>query len=55
MKLSRRKDVSNEVRQVIAIQALLHKEVYGAMTRLALVYGISRTFTDQLLWALESV
>ncbi len=51
MKFSRRKDLSDNVRQVIAIQALLKKGVYGAMTRLALFYGISRTFTYQLLWA----
>ncbi len=53
MKFARRKDVSDEVRQKIAMQAFLNKGVYGAMTRLAILYGISRTFTYQLLWALE--
>ncbi len=36
MRFSRRKDLSDEVRQEIAIQALLNKGVYGTMTRLAL-------------------
>ncbi len=53
MKFTRRKDLGDEARQEIAMQALLNKGVYGTMTRLAVLYGISRTFTYQLLWALE--
>jgi len=49
MKFIRRKDLNSQTRLTIILSALSCAGIYGAMTRLALQYNISRTFLYQLV------
>ena len=49
MKFTRRKDLDSQARLTIILSALSCTGTYGAMTRLALQYKISRTFLYQLV------
>ena len=49
MKFVRRKDLDSQTRIQIVILALLNHGTYGAMSRLAMHYNISRTFLYQMV------
>jgi hypothetical protein len=52
MKFMRRPDIDTVARVHIATQAFLGLGVYGAITRIAQSYGVSRLFVYKLLWQL---
>src|SRR5919109_628926 len=52
MKFMRRPDIDTVARVHIAAQAFLGLGVYGAITRIAKSYRVSRLFVDTLLWQL---
>ena len=52
MKFMRRPDIDTVARANIATQAFLGLGVYGAITRIAQSYGVSRLFVYKLLWQL---
>jgi hypothetical protein len=52
MKFMRRPDIDTVARVHIAAQAFLGLGVYGAITRIAQSYGVSRLFVYNLLWQL---
>ncbi len=51
MKFLRRPDLDAEVRINIVLAAFFSRGVYGAITRLAKKYNVSRTFIYELIWA----
>ncbi len=53
MKYLRRQDLGVATRMEIALQAYLSQGIYGSRTRLATIYGVSRTFIYQQLWLLQ--
>ena len=55
MKFMRREDLSKEVRSKISLEGFQKKGEYGAMTKLAREYRISRTFLYQLVFVFEQV
>ena len=55
MKFQRRKDLSSDIRVWIAISAFMQQGVWGAITKLAREYKISRQLVYLMLWSLLEV
>jgi len=51
MKFIRRRDLTSKIRASIALEALLHRGVWGNISRLVQRYQVSRQFIYLLLWA----
>ena len=55
MKFVRRRDLSAATRARIALEACLHRGVWGTVTRLAKQYRVSRQFIYLLVWSVSHV
>lgn len=55
MKFFRRNDLTPKIRTAIAIEAFLHRGLWGHISRLAERYQVSRQFIYLLLWAISGL